>query len=99
MAEKQIPVQDQAEGIGGVASFTAASSGWVKRMLSGPTAPPVMIMLMACSIVRFVYVTRDIGIICKKAEVGLIALGSRTAASSSPVVSSVMVRVRNPMAF
>ena len=66
-------------------------------MVFGPTAPPVMIMLIACSIVRSVSVTRSMGIICKKAEVGLMAQGTSTAASNSPLASSVMVRVKKPM--
>ena len=97
--EKQIPGQGQATGAGGVTSSSAGSAGLVNRIASGPTAPPVMIMLIACSMFRSVSVTRSMGRICRKAEVGLMALGSSTAASSSPVVESVMVRVRNPMVF
>ena len=46
-----------------------------------------------------VSVTLPMGRICKKAEVGLMAQGTSTAARTSPVVESVSVRVRNPMDF
>ena len=55
--------------------------------MSGPTAPPVITMLIACSIVRSVSITRSMGRICRNADVGLMAFGTSTAASGLPVRS------------
>jgi hypothetical protein len=49
--------------------------------------------------VRSVSVTRSSGSTCKNAEVGLMAFGTSTAPSASPVVASFIVRVKNPMLF
>ncbi len=58
-----------------------------------------MSMLIACSMVKLVSVTRSKGMICSRPDMGLMALGSSTAASNWPVDESMSVRVRNPRAL
>ena len=69
------------------------------RIVSGPTAPPVISMLIACSIVRSVSVTRSIGRICKKRRSRVDGIRQQNRCQRRALVESVSVRVRNPMLF
>src|SRR5262249_25553277 len=66
---------------------------------SGPTAPPEMMKFIASSIVSSVGMSFETGTTSRKPLVGFGVLGTKTAASSSPVVGSVIVRVTRPTAL